>query len=155
MAKEPVAKKPRKPRKPMTPEQKAKAVKALEKARAKRETVNPPQYKSLDPDVVALPDDNTFSRKNVMDWIKRQKEEVAFQRKQVKMQDKGAESKLDNALAYIRELEYYLKNGIYVSGFYGAEGKSIVRWKCVKPSYDSEGNLKNLLVLITVGYKYD
>ena len=142
MAKEPVAKKPRKPRKPMTPEQKAKAVKALEKARAKREAANPPQYKSLDPDVVALPDDNTFSRKNVMDWIKRQKEEVAFQRKQVKLQDKGAESKLDNALAYIRELEYYLKNGTYVSGFYGPDGKSIVKWRCIKPSYDREGNLK-------------
>lgn len=141
MAKEPVAKKPRKPRKPMTPEQKAKAAKALEKARAKREAANPPQYKSLDPDVVALPDDSTFSRKNVMDWIKRQKEEVAFLRKQVKLQDKGAEGRLDNTLAYIRELEYYLKTGIYVSGFYGADGKSIVKLKCIHPSYDRKGNL--------------
>lgn len=135
MAKEPVAKKPRKRRKPMTPEQKAKAVKALEKARAKRAASNPPQYKSLDPEVVALPDENLFSRKNVMDWIKRQKEEVSFQRKQVKMGVKGAEGKLANAQAYIRELDYYLKGGIYVSGFYGPEGKSLVKWTCVVPSY--------------------
>lgn len=141
MAKEPVAKKPRKRRKPMTPEQKAKAAKALEKARAKRAATNPPQYKSLAAEVVALPDSDLFSRVNVMSWIKRQKEEISFQRKQVKQGVKGAEGKLANAQAYIRELDYYLKNGTYVSGFYGAEGTSLVRWRCVHPSYDKDGNL--------------
>ena len=155
MTRKPVVKKPRKPRKPMTPEQKEKAVKALEKARAKRAATNPPQYKSLDPSVVALDDDNVFSRKNVMEWIKRQKEEVSFQRKQVKQNVKGADAKLANAQAYIRELDYYLKNGTYVSGFYGPEGTSIVRWKCTHPSYDKDGNIIKAFGTDYSGVEYD
>ena len=57
MAKEPepfVRKKIRKPRKPMTAEQKAAAAERLRIAREKRMKENPPQYKNIHPDVLAL-----------------------------------------------------------------------------------------------------
>ena len=66
--------KPRKRRKPMTPEQKAAAAERLAVAREKRAKENPPKYTNIHPSVVALPEDNALSMKNVQRWIKTQKE---------------------------------------------------------------------------------
>ena len=46
----------------------------LEKARAKRK---PAEYKNIHASVLALPDDDNYSFKNVKEWIKESKEQVA------------------------------------------------------------------------------
>ena len=71
---EPVKKKVRKRRKPMSEEQRAAAAERLAIAREKRFKKNPPKYKNVHPSVLAKPDEDTFSLKNVRQWIKTQKE---------------------------------------------------------------------------------
>ena len=71
---EPVKKKVRKRRKPMSDEQRAAAAERLAVAREKRFAKNPPKYKNVHPSVLAKPDEDTFSLKNVRQWIKTQKE---------------------------------------------------------------------------------
>ena len=46
----------------------------LEKARAKRK---PAEYKNIHSSVLALPDEDNYSFKNVKEWIKESKEQVA------------------------------------------------------------------------------
>ena len=55
----------RRRRKPMTEEQKAAAAERLAKAREIRAKKNPPQLKGVHPDVLAIPEEDTFSYKNV------------------------------------------------------------------------------------------
>ena len=69
---EPVKKKVRRKRKPMSEEQRAAAAERLAIAREKRFEKNPPKYKNIHPSVLAKPDDDTFSLKNVRQWIKTQ-----------------------------------------------------------------------------------
>ena len=79
---EPVKKKVRKRRKPMSEEQRAAAAERLAIAREKRLRENPPKYKNVHPSVLAKPDDDTFSLKNVRQWIKTQKELLKKHRNQ-------------------------------------------------------------------------
>ncbi|MGY8868475.1 MAG: hypothetical protein ACKVJK_22950, partial [Methylophagaceae bacterium] len=57
-------------RKPLTEEEKKARADRLAIAREKRYLEKPPAYKQFSPDVVALPDDDEFSLKNVREWIK-------------------------------------------------------------------------------------
>ena len=62
---EPVKKKVRKRRKPMSDVLRAAAAERLAVAREKRFAKNPPKYKNVHPSVLAKPDEDTFSLKNV------------------------------------------------------------------------------------------
>lgn len=134
-----VRKKIRKPRKPMTPEQKAAAVERLAKARAAKA---PAEYKSIAPSVVALPDDDPFSLKSVRGWIKTQKELLASARKNVRQKVKGAEAQVLLHEGYVRNMERYLREGEWTDNFYGEYQEKKIKWRCVVPSYDKEGNIK-------------
>lgn len=134
-----VRKKIRKPRKPMTPEQKAAAVERLAKARAAKA---PAEYKSIAPSVVALPDDDPFSLKSVRGWIKTQKELLASARKNVRQKVKGAEAQVLLHEGYVRNMERYLREGEWIDNFYGEYQEKKIKWRCVVPSYDKEGNIK-------------
>ena len=92
----------------MTPEQKAAAVERLRVAREKRLKENPPKYKNIAKNVLALDDDDTFSLKNVRQWIKTQKGLLAAAR-----QDKS-ESKLSSIRGYIRHCEDYIRHGDWI-----------------------------------------
>jgi hypothetical protein len=141
--------KPRKKRKPMTPEQKAAAAERLAKARAARQAANPAQNKGISPEVLALDDSDTFSLKNVRSWIKTQtelKSEYSKKLRQLKISkasDKEinkVNAQLSNAEAYIRNINRYIRDGVYIDMFYGEYGETKIKYRCVHPSYDKNGN---------------
>lgn len=144
--------KPRKKRKPMTPEQKAAAVERLAKARAARQAANPAaQNKNIHPDVLALDENDTFSLKSVRSWIATQGEVKKEQSKTLRTLQiqKAAEKEIAKAKAafssteaYIRNLNRYLRDGVYVDMFYGDYAQNRVKLRCAVPAYNKDGTQK-------------
>lgn len=128
--------KPRKKRKPMTPEQRAAASERLKAAREKKMKENPPQYKSIHPDLLTMSEDDPLYFRKVQSWIKTQKDLVAGARKAVRQNEKGAESRLANHQKYISNLEKYLREGIYTDLFYGEYQECRIRQTCNTPAFD-------------------
>ena len=138
-------KKIRKRRKPMSEEQRAAAAERLKVAREKRMKANPPTYKNIHPSVLAVPDDQPMSLKNVRQWIKTQKELMSAERKAMRADTNnktGALNRYLNHQGYIRNLDRYLRDGDYVDDYYGEYGTSKIKWRCVVPAYDNEGQIK-------------
>lgn len=128
-------------RKPMTEEQKKAAAERLAKAREKKmEEQGAP--KSVHPDVLALPEDDKLSLKNVRNWIKTQKELLSAARAELRANVKGAESRVAMHEGYIRNLDRYIRDGIYCDLFYGEHQESRIKQACVAPAYDKDGNIK-------------
>lgn len=143
--------KPRKKRKPMTPEQKAAAVERLAKARAARQAANPTQNKNIDPAVLALDESEIFSLKNVRSWIATQGEVKKEQsktlrtlqlRKAPEKEIAKAKAAFTSTEAYIRNLNRYLRDGVYVDMFYGDYAQNRVKLRCTNPSYNKDGTIK-------------
>lgn len=132
----------RKKRKPMSPEQRAAAAERLAKAREKRMKENPPTYKNIHPSVLAIPEDQPMSLKNIRKWIKTQKDLLSAERKQVRAGVKGSETRVASHQAYIRNLERFLRDGDYIDDYYGEHQQTKIKWRCVVPAYDKEGNMK-------------
>ena len=130
---EPVKKKVRKRRKPMTEEQRTAAAERLAIAREKRFAKNPPKYKNVHPSVLAKPDEDTFSLKNVRQWIKTQKELLKKHKSDARMKQpvKGAIAKAASTEGYIRHCEAYLANGDWVDDFYGEYQEGRVRLETI------------------------
>ena len=126
---EPVKKKVRKRRKPMTEEQRAAAAERLAIAREKRFKNNPPKYKNVHPSVLAKPDEDTFSLKNVRQWIKTQKELLKKHRSDARMKQpvKGSIAKATSTEGYFRLCEAYLAYGDWIDDFYGEYQEGRVR----------------------------
>jgi hypothetical protein len=134
-------KKVRKKRKPMSEEQKAAAVERLAKARAARlEKQGGP--KNVHPDVLALDDDDALSLKNVRSWIKTQKDLLSAAKQELRASAKGAVAKVARIEGYIRNLERYIKNGVYLDMFYGEHQQSRVKTYCVTMAYHPDGTPK-------------
>lgn len=134
--------KPRKRRKPMTPEQKAAAAERLAAAREKRAKTNPPKYTNIHPSVVAKPEDDAMSMKNVQKWIKTQKELLSIARSDVRRKIKGAEARVASHEGYIRNLQRYLRDGDYCDDFYGEHQQNKVKWRVVTMAYNPDGTPK-------------
>lgn len=128
--------KPRKKRKPMTPEQRAAAAERLKAAREKKMKDNPPQFKSIDADVLKLAEDNPLYFRKVQSWIKTQKDLMGAARQAVRRGEKGAEARLASHQKYINNLEKYLREGIYTDLRYGEYQECSVRLTCNTPAYD-------------------
>ena len=126
----------------MTPEQRQAASERLAKAREKRLRENPPQYKNIAPSVLELGEDDPFYFRKVQGWIKTQKELLSSARQSLRKKEKGAEARVANHQAYIRNIETYLRSGDYVDDFYGEMGEHRIKWRCVAPAYDPEGMVK-------------
>ncbi len=135
-------KKIRKKRKPMSAEQRKAAGERLAAARAKRALSNPPQFKNIHPDVLALGEDSPFYFRKVQGWIKTQKEELAIARKEIRLNVKGAIARVATHQAYIRNLERFLRDGDYVDDYYGAQAQNKIKWRCIIPAYDKDGMAK-------------
>ena len=92
----------------------------LAKMRAKKK---PADYKNIAKSVLALPDDDKYSFKNVKKWIKHSKDlvleynKIARSRATTPQDKQKASNAADHKKVYIRELEYYLKSGDYISYF--------------------------------------
>jgi len=132
----------RRRRKPMTEEQKAAAVERLAKAREVRLKKNPPKLKHVHPDVLAKPDDDWLSYNKVKGWIKYNKDMIPSLKQEIRANQKGAIAKLESVKGYIRQMETYLKHGVWLSNFAGEDQNRKVVWECVVPAYDKEGNIK-------------
>ena len=120
----------KKKRKPMTEEQKIAACERLAKARAAR----PPAKKSsIHHSVVAKPDEDMLSVKNVQSWIKNQKEQLTEYRASVRRDIKGVAAQVSSCEGYIRNLQYYLRHGDYCDDRYGAFQEKRITWKTIVP----------------------
>ena len=134
--------KKRKTRKPMSAEQKKAAGERLAIAREKRAKENPPEYKSIHPDVLAKGDEHPWSHINVKKWIKTQKELLSIARSDVRRKVKGAEARVSSTSGYIRNLELYLRSGIYTDLFWGEHGQNRCKTVCLVMAYHPDGTPK-------------
>jgi len=125
----------------MTDEQRAAAIERLAKAREKRmANAGPPQ--NVHPSVFAKPDDDIFSLKNVRQWIKNTKEQIPAARAAVRQNQKGAVAHLASLQGYVRNCEWYIRNGDWIDNFYGENQEKRVKWKTIVPAYDEDGCIK-------------
>ena len=117
----------------------------LAEMRAKRK---PAEYKNISKKVLALPDDDKYSFKNVKEWIKESKEQVSSFSKTARSmsttpQDKQkASNAADNKKAYIRYCEHYLKHGDWIGMFSGLHEEHKVVPRCIAMAYYSDGTPK-------------
>ena len=124
----------------------------LEKARAKRK---PAEYKNIHSSVLALPDEDNYSFKNVKELIKEAKDQVsAFNKtarslKSPPLEKQKAANSADAKKAYIRYCEHYLKHGDWISPKSGLHEEHTVIPKCVAMAFYPDGTPKR-----TVGVYY-
>ena len=144
--------KPLKKKRKLSEEHKEKLRVRLAEMRAKKK---PAEYKNIAKSVLALPDDDKYSMKNVKEWIKESKDQVAAFNKtarsmKVSPQDKQkAQNSADAKKAYIRYCEHYLKTGDWIGMFSGKEETNMVVPKCTAMAYYPDGTPKR-----TVGVWY-
>ena len=126
----------------MTPEQKQAAVERLAKAREKRLLANPPQYKNIAQNVLALDPEDTLSMQNVRKWIKTQRELVSKYKREDRQGVKGALAKSIQCENYARNMQNYLENGNWLDMFYGEFQQNKIGYVCKVMAYDSKGEPK-------------
>ena len=125
---------------------------AREKMRARlaamRAKKKPADYKNVAKSVLALPDDDKYSFKNVKTWIKHSKDlvleynKIARSRVSSSQEAQKASNVADHKKVYIRELEYYLKSGDFISYFSGQDEATKVIPRCVAMSFYPDGRPK-------------
>jgi hypothetical protein len=137
--------KPLKKKRKLSEEAREKLRERLAAMRAKKK---PTDYKNVAKSVLALPDDDKYSFKNVKEWIKHSKDLVLEYNKTARSrattpQDKQkASNAADHKKVYIRELEYYLKSGDYISYFSGQDETNKVSPRCVAQAFYPDGRPK-------------
>ena len=137
--------KPLKKKRKLSEEAREKLRERLAAMRAKKK---PADYKNVAKSVLELPDDDKYSFKNVKEWIKHSKDLVSEYTKTARSrvttpQDKQkASNAADHKKVYIRELEYYLKSGDYISYFSGQDETNKVSPRCVAMAYHADGTPK-------------
>ena len=126
-------------KKSLTKEEKVKERMAA--LRAKRK---PPKLKGVHPSILALPDDNTFSHKNIKKWIETQQgiakaagmiersrnRDVPQKDRDKKMRERYA------AEGYIRAMQRYLRTGDWDNMYFGEYEDHLTKWKVIAPAGD-------------------
>ena len=132
-------------RKKLSEERKQQLRDQLDAARKKKA---PAEYKNVHPTVLAKPDDDPLSLKSIKKSIKHNKDKAsAFL---TNSRRRGASPKqaisdrnhADNAKAYIRFMEHYLRTGDWISDFMGDDEEKKTQWKCVAMAYHEDGTPK-------------
>ena len=137
--------KPIKKTRKLSEEHKEKLRIRLAEMRAKKK---PAEYKNIAKSVLALPDDDTYSFKNVKEWIKENKLQVSALGQQARSTSNTSKEKqtasntADSKKAYIRYCEHYLKHGDWIGIFSGANEEHKVVPKCVAMAYYPDGTPK-------------
>ena len=127
-------------RKPLTEEQKTERRERLVKA---REAKAPPKYVSVAPNVRELPDEHPISLKKVREWIKSNKEEKARLKKILrKSNDRHVNNRFNIVDCYLQNMEYYIRNGIWLDLFYGENQETKMGWRCHVNAYEADGTIK-------------
>ena len=129
----------------LSEEHKEKLRDRLAEMRAKKK---PAEYKNIAKSVLALPDDDTYSFKNVKEWIKENKLQVSALGQQARStsteskEKRKASNLADSKKAYIRYCEHYLKHGDWIGIFSGANEEHKVVPRCVALAYYDDGTPK-------------
>ena len=137
--------KPIKKKRKLSEEHKEKLRDRLAKMREKKK---PAEYKNIAKSVLALPDDDTYSFKNVKEWIKENKLQVSALGQQARStsteskEKRKASNLADSKKAYIRYCEHYLKHGDWIGIFSGASEEHKVVPRCVAMAYYPDGTPK-------------
>ena len=137
--------KPVKKKRKLSEETKEKLRARLADMRAKKK---PAEYKNVSKKVLALPDDDRYSFKNVKEWIKETKDQISTLNSQsrgrnVLPQDRQKASNLaDSKKAYIRYCEHYIKTGDWIGMFSGKHEEQKVVPRCVAMAYYPDGTPK-------------
>ena len=108
-----------------------------------RSRKKPPKMVGVHPTVLALPDDDTFSLKNVKRWIDTQEgiarsagqTERSRTREMSQKNRDAAMRKRINALAYIRIIRYYIRTGDWIGMYWGEHEQNLTKWKVIAPAY--------------------
>ena len=137
--------KPLKKKRNLSPEARDKLRQRMLEMHKKRK---PAEYKNVNKTVLALPDDDTYSFKNVKEWIKENKDQVASFSKTARsmsitpQEKQKALNAADSKKAYIRMCEHYLKHGDWIAMFSGNHEEHKVVPKCVVMAYYPDGTPK-------------
>ena len=125
---------------------------AREKLRVRLATMRakkkPADYKNVAKSVLALPDDDKYSFKNVKKWIKHSKDlvsehnQIARSRASSPQEKQKASNAVEHKKAYIRYMELYLKSGDWVSMFSGEDENQKVIPRCIALAYHADGTPK-------------
>ena len=113
-------------RKILTEEQRQRATENLVRARAAK-----PESKNLSihEDVRNLPDEHPISLKKVKKWININKEERDSLSKQLRIKyDKKINNRYNILDVYVRNMQSYLKSGVWTDLFYGVEQEYKIRY---------------------------
>ena len=122
--------------------------KMKERLAAMRAKKKPADYKNVAKSVLDLPDEDKYSFKNVKEWIKHSKDlvseynKVARSRTTTSQESQKASNAADHKKVYIRDLEYYLKSGDFISYFSGQDETTKVIPRCVSMAYYDDGTPK-------------
>ena len=118
--------------------------KVKERMAALRAKRKPPKLKGVHPSVLELPDDNTFSHKNIKKWIETQqgiakaagmiersrKRDISQKERDKKMRERMA------AQGYITSMQRYLRTGDWDNLYYGEFEDHLMKWKIIAPAGD-------------------
>ena len=125
---------------------------AREKMRARlaamRAKKKPADYKNIADSVLALPDDDKYSFKSVKQWIKHSKDlvleynKITRSRASTPQEKQKASNAADHKKVYIRDLEYYLKSGDFISYFSGQDETTKVIPRCLAMAFYPDGTPK-------------
>ena len=132
----------RKARKPMSDEQRAAAAERLAEARQKRLKENPPEYKSIHPSVLERGEDDPWHHTKVKKWIKTQKELLAVEKRNARNKVKGAIAKVADHEGYIRNMEKFLRHGVWLDLFWGEYMENKTKQICLVMAYHPDGTPK-------------
>tara|TARA_R100001509_G_scaffold68189_1_gene37804 strand:- start:109 stop:531 length:423 start_codon:yes stop_codon:yes gene_type:complete len=118
--------------------------KVKERMAALRAKRKPPKLRGVHPSVLALPDDNTFSHKNIKKWIETQQgiakaagmiersrnRDVPQKERDKKMRERYA------AQGYVTAMQRYLRTGDWDNMYFGEYEEHLTKWKVIAPAGD-------------------
>ena len=118
--------------------------KVKERMAALRAKRKPPKLKGVHRSVLELPDDNTFSHKNIKKWIETQQgiakaagmiersrnRDVPQKERDKKMRERYA------AEGYIRAMQRYLRTGDWDNMYFGEYEDHLTKWTVIAPAGD-------------------
>ena len=119
-----------------------------ERMKDMRKKRKPAELKNINKKVLALPDDDIYSLKNIKEWIKHNKEMVSALGKQGRgryvgeKERKVVENQATSRKAYIGLCEHYLKSGDWVAMFSGKDEEHKVIPRCIAMAYYPDGTPK-------------
>ena len=124
----------------MIDEKKQKDIDRMAELRSRKK---PPKMVGVHPTLLALPDDDTFSLKNVKRWIETQEgiaraagqtERSKTTEMNQKKRDAAMRKRLD-ALSYIRIIRYYIRTGDWIGMYWGEHEQNLTKWKVITAEY--------------------